>query len=204
MANGGCPEVATPATTTTSSSSSTITSNVTVGSDAVVVGSYVDYESAKNLGNGSTYNGNGREVDPRSLITSTVNVGSESITSSSSTITSEETEVFNEALYGIQFETGSAVITNASFSILNKVYNVMHNRSSFNFEIGGHTDNQGNRVTNQRLSESRAKAVYNYLTKKGIAASRLTYTGYGDTNPVADNGSAAGRAKNRRVQFTVK
>jgi OmpA-OmpF porin, OOP family len=204
MANGGCPEVTAPATTNSSSSSSTITSNVTVGSDAVVVGSYVDYESAKNLGNGSTYNGNGREVDPRSLITSTVNVGSESITSSSSTITSEETEVFNEALYGIQFETGSAVITNASFSILNKVYNVMRNRSSFNFEIGGHTDNQGNSVTNQRLSESRAKAVYNYLTKKGIAASRLTYTGFGDTNPVADNGSAAGRAKNRRVQFTVR
>jgi outer membrane protein OmpA-like peptidoglycan-associated protein len=80
----------------------------------------------------------------------------------------------------------------------------MRNRSAVNYEIGGHTDNQGNSIANQRLSEARAKAVYNFLVKKGISASRLSFVGYGDTNPVADNGSAAGRSKNRRVQFSIR
>jgi OmpA-OmpF porin, OOP family len=211
--NGGCPVVAatesvsssatSSSSSITSSAASTIISNVTVGSDAVVVGKYVDYGSVQNLPSGTTYSGSGREVDPSSLITSRVQVGSETV-SSNTIISSEETAVFDEALYGIQFETGSATITNASFGILTKVYNVMRNRTDFNFEIGGHTDNQGNSVTNQRLSESRAKAVYAFLVKRGIAASRLTYVGYGDTNPVADNASAAGRTKNRRVQFAVR
>ena len=215
--NNGCPvvvekaaEVAVSTTTNATSTSvsslpasATIASNVTVGSDAIVVGKYVDYGSVQNLPSGTTYNGNGREVDPSSLITSRVRVGSETV-SSSSLISSEETAVFDEALYGIQFETGSSTITNTSFSVLNKVYNIMRNRTSYNFEVGGHTDNQGNSVTNQRLSESRAKAVYAFLIKKGIAASRLSYVGYGDTNPVGDNASTTGRAKNRRVQFVIK
>lgn len=192
-ANNGCPEKKVEVTTNTN----IVKSDISVASDAVVVGKYVDYSSVENLPQGTTYRGSGVEVDPRSLISSTINVGSE-------TITSEESDVFNEALYGIQFETGSAVITTNSYSILNKVYKVMQRRSGFNFEIGGHTDNVGSSQSNQRLSELRAKAVYSYLTKKGIAASRLTYVGYGDTNPVADNGTAAGRAKNRRVQFVIK
>jgi outer membrane protein OmpA-like peptidoglycan-associated protein len=180
-----------------------VNSNISVGSDAVVVGTYTDYSSAENLGAGSTYKGNGREIDPRSVISSTVNVGRES-SSNTTVISSEETAIFDEALYGIQFETGSANITSSSSSILTKVYNVMRNKSSINFEIGGHTDNVGNSAANQRLSEARAKSVYNYLIKRGIAASRLTFVGYGDTNPVADNGTAAGKAKNRRVQFTIR
>lgn len=200
--NNGCPEIKIAAETTTSATTTTanttqLNSNMQVGSEAVVVGSYIDYSSAENLPQGAVYQGKGVEVDSRTLITSTVNVGSE-------TITSEETEVFNEALYGIQFETGRAELTSGSYTILNRVYQVMQRRNSLNFEIGGHTDNTGNSVANQKLSEARAKAVYNYLTKKGIVSSRLTYVGYGDTNPVADNGSSAGRAKNRRVQFVIK
>jgi outer membrane protein OmpA-like peptidoglycan-associated protein/opacity protein-like surface antigen len=203
LANNGCPEIKKEiisSVSTTSTTSSTITSNVSVSPDAVVVGTFTDYSSVENLSVGSTYKGNGVEVDPRQLITNTVNVSSETTT----TISSEETSIFEEALYGIQFETGSAVITNTSFNILNKVYNVMRNRSAVNYEIGGHTDNQGNSIANQRLSEARAKAVYNFLVKKGISASRLSFVGYGDTNPVADNGSAAGRSKNRRVQFSIR
>lgn len=207
IANNGCPEVkavletsagaAVSTATTTTGSSVQTNSSIQVASDAVVVGEFVDYSSAQNLPQGTAYRGGGVEVDPRTLITSTVNVGSDKITS-------EETEVFNEALYGIQFESGSAVITTGSYTILNRVYNIMQRRGSFNFEIGGHTDNTGNSVANQRLSEARAKAVFNYLVKKGITSSRLTYMGYGDTNPVADNGTLAGRAKNRRVQFIIK
>jgi OmpA-OmpF porin, OOP family len=209
ISNNGCPEVAVPAvqtSTVASASSSTVSSsssssNVTVGSNAVVTGRYVDYSSAENLSSGTTYRGNGVEVDPRNLITSTVTVAEPTYTG---TITTEETAVFDEALYGIQFETGSATITAGSFSILNRVFEVMQRRGGFNFEIGGHTDNVGNSVTNQRLSESRAKAVYNYLVRKGISGNRLTFVGYGDTNPVADNSTTGGRAKNRRVQFTLR
>jgi OmpA-OmpF porin, OOP family len=214
LSNNGCPEVKIETPTNTSNNTTTAlttsmttttskptevsaTTNIQVSSDAVVVGKYTDYSSAQNLPSGSVYSGNGVEVDARKLISSSVNVSNE-------TITSEETEVFNEALYGIQFETGSAVITTGSYAILNRLYNIMQRRNSFSFEIGGHTDNTGNSVSNQRLSEARAKAVYNYLVKKGIASSRLSYVGYGDTNPVADNGSSAGRAKNRRVQFVIK
>lgn len=206
LSNGGCPEIkveeavsaATNSNQTTSTTTNSVTfSNVQISSDAVVVGRYIDYSSAQNLPKGSIYKGKGVEVDPKTLITSTVNVGNE-------TMSSEETEVFNEALYGIQFETGSAVLTSNSYTILNRVYQIMQRRNSFNFEIGGHTDNTGNSVANQKLSEARAKAVYAYLIKKGIATTRLTYVGYGDTNPVADNGSPAGRAKNRRVQFVIR
>lgn len=204
--------VASTSTTTsnsssTSSSSSTSggssSSTFTVASDAVVTGQYVDYSSVQNLPNGATYSGNGVEVDPSRLVTSTVRVEGDSYTTTGA-ITSEETAVFDEALYGIQFETGSAVIANSSFGILNKVYSIMNRRGDFSFEIAGHTDNTGNSEANLRLSESRAKAVYNFLVKKGIGSSRLTYRGYGDTNPVADNGTAAGRTKNRRVQFVVR
>ncbi len=207
-ANEGCPEVEKVAEVVTNSpvptpivaaSTTAINSTVSVGSDAVVVGTYTDYSSAENLGAGSTYKGNGREIDPRSVISSTVNVGRET-----AVISSEETAVFDEALYGIQFETGSAVISSSSNSVLTKVYNVMNNKRNVNFEIGGYTDNVGSSAANQRLSEARAKAVYNYLTKRGIAASRLTFVGYGGNNPLEDNGTAAGRAKNRRVQFAVK
>jgi OmpA-OmpF porin, OOP family len=120
------------------------------------------------------------------------------------TIVKEDKEVFEEALYGIEFETGSAVIKSSSFAILNKVFEVLNRRKNFNFEIAGHTDNVGSEKINQQLSDARAKAVYTYLTKKGIDNQRFTTRGYGSTLPVADNKSAAGRLKNRRVEFVLK
>ena len=68
-------------------------------------------------------------------------------------------------------------------------------------EVQGHTDNVGNDVYNQTLSEARAKAVVTWLTQHGVAGDRLTARGYGKTKPVADNGSDGGRAKNRRVEI---
>jgi outer membrane protein OmpA-like peptidoglycan-associated protein/tetratricopeptide (TPR) repeat protein len=70
-------------------------------------------------------------------------------------------------------------------------------------EIGGHTDNTGDKARNKALSQSRAKAVKDYLVSKGVDATRLSAIGYGDTKPVADNKTEEGRAKNRRTVFKV-
>jgi outer membrane protein OmpA-like peptidoglycan-associated protein len=70
-------------------------------------------------------------------------------------------------------------------------------------EISGHTDNSGSPVINAKLSTDRAKAVVDYLVKKGIDQSRLSHQGYGSDQPIADNATAAGKAKNRRVEFKV-
>ena len=65
--------------------------------------------------------------------------------------------------------------------------------------IEGHTDSQGDDQMNLNLSKARAKAVKDYLIKKGVDADHLSSEGFGETRPVADNGTSAGRAKNRRV-----
>lgn len=70
-------------------------------------------------------------------------------------------------------------------------------------EIGGHTDNQGGEEYNDRLSQERAKAVYDYLVSHGISADRLSYRGYGMRKPIADNRTEEGRAANRRTEFKV-
>ncbi|MBK6635569.1 MAG: OmpA family protein [Chitinophagaceae bacterium] len=70
--------------------------------------------------------------------------------------------------------------------------------------MDGHTDSQGKDEYNQTLSEERAASVRAYLVSKGIDESRLSSAGYGETTPVADNKTAAGRAKNRRVEMTLR
>ena len=71
-------------------------------------------------------------------------------------------------------------------------------------EIGGHTDSEGTPERNQRLSDRRAQSVYDYLTRKGVEAKKLVAVGYGETRPLVPNDSAENRAKNRRIEFTVK
>jgi outer membrane protein OmpA-like peptidoglycan-associated protein len=68
-------------------------------------------------------------------------------------------------------------------------------------EVGGHTDSDGRAEYNQALSQWRADAVRKYLADKGVAAYRMTAKGYGEDKPIASNGSADGRAKNRRVEL---
>jgi len=72
-----------------------------------------------------------------------------------------------------------------------------------NFHIEGHTDSSGSAKLNQSLSESRAKAILDYLVSKNIAANRLTSKGYGEENPLHTNKTRAGRAKNRRVEINL-
>jgi outer membrane protein OmpA-like peptidoglycan-associated protein len=112
-------------------------------------------------------------------------------------------KLFEKALTGIQFETGSAVIKKSSYGILDQVVAVMQNNPEYKLEIHGHTDSQGDDAKNMVLSEKRAASVREYLTNKGVDGTRLRSFGHGETEPVADNNTSAGRAKNRRVEFKV-
>jgi outer membrane protein OmpA-like peptidoglycan-associated protein len=81
------------------------------------------------------------------------------------------------------------------------VVGVLQKDTALKVEIQGHTDNVGDDAYNQQLSNARAQSVVTWLTQQGIAANRLTATGYGKTRPIADNDSDEGRAKNRRVEI---
>jgi outer membrane protein OmpA-like peptidoglycan-associated protein len=86
---------------------------------------------------------------------------------------------------------------------LDKLVTVLQKYPDTNIEGQGHTDNTGSASYNQTLSERRAAAVSNYLSRNGIAASRLTVKGFGETAPKYDNTTADGQAQNRRVEFLV-
>ncbi|MEM7038027.1 MAG: OmpA family protein [Bacteroidota bacterium] len=117
----------------------------------------------------------------------------------------EETkEVLNAALEGIQFETSKDVLKKESYPILDRVVALMKKHPEYNLSIEGHTDSSGDDAMNLDLSKRRAKSALEYLVENGIERGRLQSDGYGETRPVADNGTAAGRAKNRRVEFKVK
>lgn len=107
------------------------------------------------------------------------------------------------AAKGINFETGSDKILAESFDDLDALVKILNEYPEAKVSIEGHTDNKGNSEANRELSQKRADAVKAYLISKGVDASRLTATGYGDTKPVADNNTNAGRAKNRRVDFKL-
>ncbi|MFU2373156.1 MAG: OmpA family protein, partial [Bacteroidales bacterium] len=77
-------------------------------------------------------------------------------------------------------------------------------RSNRHIEVKGHTDNVGGDEFNMNLSRDRAKAVVNYLVSKGVNPDKLTYSYYGMRRPLSDNDTEEGRAKNRRVEFTIK
>jgi len=112
-------------------------------------------------------------------------------------------KLFEKALTGIQFETGKSTIKKVSYPILDQVVTVMTENPTYNLAINGHTDDQGNDESNLKLSQDRAAAVEKYLEDKGVQTARVTSQGFGETQPVDDNKTAAGRAKNRRVEFKV-
>jgi OmpA-OmpF porin, OOP family len=105
------------------------------------------------------------------------------------------------ALHGITFETGSATLLSGSDKILREIVKLLEDRRDWRFEVQGHTDNIGGKAANLALSEQRAQAVVDWLTRNGIAASRLVAKGYGDTAPLSDNATEEGRAKNRRIEL---
>jgi outer membrane protein OmpA-like peptidoglycan-associated protein len=105
--------------------------------------------------------------------------------------------------YHIEFVTGSSDITESSKSVLDEIYQDAVTADGTKLLIGGHTDNTGSSDANMDLSRRRAQSVLDYLRSKGLETARLQSEGYGDTKPVADNTSAAGRSQNRRVEITL-
>jgi outer membrane protein OmpA-like peptidoglycan-associated protein len=104
------------------------------------------------------------------------------------------------ALY-ITFETGKATISPESDALLDQVAAALETAPDLVLEVAGHTDNVGTPASNQTLSEQRAEAVRSALVSRGVAESRLTAKGYGQSAPIADNRTEDGRAKNRRVEL---
>lgn len=107
----------------------------------------------------------------------------------------------NLILKGVNFETGLAVLTPESYSILDEVYESLREWPEIKLEIQGHTDSVGDDRTNLMLSQKRAESVRSYLVSRGIAGDRIIPIGKGETVPIADNKTAQGRAANRRVEL---
>jgi OOP family OmpA-OmpF porin len=107
------------------------------------------------------------------------------------------------AAHNIFFATGSAKLLAKSNKSLDEVAKLMNEDANLKLDVEGHTDNTGKPATNQLLSEKRAKAVYDYLNKKGVSTDRLRSAGYGQDKPVADNKTAKGRTENRRVELKL-
>jgi outer membrane protein OmpA-like peptidoglycan-associated protein len=110
----------------------------------------------------------------------------------------------NYAAKNIFFATASAKLLPKSFKSLNEVAKILSTDNTLKLDIDGHTDSQGKPERNQILSDNRANAVKTYLISKGIDESRLLAAGHGQDQPVAENKTAAGRAKNRRVEMKAR
>lgn len=104
----------------------------------------------------------------------------------------------------VEFRSGSAVLTGTGRATLADIHAVLKDNSSLNFEVQGHTDSTGTESANQALSQARADAVKTYLAGLGVAPDRMVSKGYGSTQPVADNNTAVGRARNRRIAFSIE
>ena len=103
--------------------------------------------------------------------------------------------------YGITFDVGKATIKPESMGEINRIVQLMTENPDLKFSVEGHTDSTGNATSNQTLSEQRSQAIVAKLVELGIAQDRLTAVGKGQNNPIADNNTDEGRAKNRRVEF---
>lgn len=119
-------------------------------------------------------------------------------------VKAEVKKIFQQALQGIQFESAKSTIKKQSYAILDKIVKILKDNPDYSVMINGHTDSQGNDEYNQKLSDARANAVMTYLLNKGIEANRMKAQGYGELMPVENNATAAGRYKNRRVEFVVQ
>lgn len=106
-------------------------------------------------------------------------------------------------LRNIFFDFDKATLRPESTAELERLITLLNENGSLKIEISGHTDNRGSAVYNQKLSEDRAKAVVDYLVKKGINSNRLEFKGYGLTQPVETNDTDYGRQQNRRTEFKI-
>lgn len=116
-----------------------------------------------------------------------------------------EQKIIDDALKNriVEFESGSAMLTAAGRQILEEMAVALHKVGGKKVKIIGHTDSSGDGNKNFLLSQERAMAVRNYLIAKNIKAENLSTEGMGSSKPVADNTTAEGRKKNRRIEFEV-
>lgn len=105
---------------------------------------------------------------------------------------------------GVNFDFDRAVIREADFANLDQDAATLKDWGNVKVEVAGHTDSVGTEKYNMGLSVRRANAVREYLIGKGVAGDRLIVKGYGESQPIADNGTADGRFKNRRVELVPK
>jgi len=115
----------------------------------------------------------------------------------------KEIKKYTGAVKGINFANGKADLLPSSNKVLDEIVTVLKNYPDVKIEIQGHTDNNGERNKNIDLSQARAASVRTYLVTHGIDEKRITSVGFGPDKPVADNKNAAGKAKNRRVEFKL-
>ncbi len=103
----------------------------------------------------------------------------------------------------VLFDTAKYTLKQNAQISLAKVSAILQQYSDLKLQIEGYTDSVGSDQMNQQLSQNRAQATLDFLSKQGVSAGNMTANGYGKTNPVADNGTASGRAQNRRVELVV-
>jgi OmpA-OmpF porin, OOP family len=113
------------------------------------------------------------------------------------------TEKKIELKQAVFFDTNKATIKPVSFALLDDVAQALKDNPKIKVEVQGHTDSQGNDALNMKLSQNRAESVKVYLIKKGVSSDRMDPKGYGEDQPLEDNRTADGRAKNRRVEFVI-
>jgi len=130
----------------------------------------------------------------------TVKEMKQEVVADASSLSDEIKETGHVAVYGIHFDTGKATILPDSEDTLKQIATLLQTDPSLELMVEGHTDNQGNATANLVLSERRATSVA-WLTAHGVIAGRLSAKGFGQTEPVADNSTEDGRAKNRRVEL---
>lgn len=104
----------------------------------------------------------------------------------------------------VSFSTNSAAIRPELRSVLDPFANSLQDDPAARIEIIGHTDSSGSDAVNNPLSQERAQSVRDYLTGRGVAGNRIQTAGRGEREPVADNGTEAGRARNRRVEIFLR
>lgn len=123
-------------------------------------------------------------------------------------VTDKETQLLDTGLLrlnDVQFESSKWTLRPGSHTSLDEVGRILSEWPELRIEIGGHTDSQGSETYNRDLSQKRAQAVLDYITAKFPKVNRNQYTvqGFGESQPIADNDTAVGRAQNRRVEFRV-
>jgi len=131
----------------------------------------------------------------------TVKAMQQEVTADTSSLSDQLASTGHATVYGIHFETAQATILADSEGTLQEIVKFMKGDTTAKLRVDGHTDNVGTPDANQALSEQRARAVVAWLVAHGVPAARLSSRGWGQTQPIADNSTEDGRAKNRRVEL---